>query len=97
MCLVYVLPFRDVVLAIEAGEWDPADALLDSPNTPNVYNSGCDGSVDTYPALRMSVGRILLSYGRLETGRCEGESVNGRELLLEGELAGSSERGLALT
>ena len=31
MCLVYPLPFRDVVLAVEAGKRDAVDALLDAP------------------------------------------------------------------
>ena len=29
MRLMYPLPFRDVVLAVEAGEWDAVDAVLD--------------------------------------------------------------------
>jgi hypothetical protein len=31
MCLVYLLPFRDVVLAVEAREWDPVETVLDPP------------------------------------------------------------------
>ena len=32
MRLVYLLPFRDVVLAVEAWEWDAVKAMLVSPN-----------------------------------------------------------------
>jgi hypothetical protein len=31
MCLVYPLPFRDVVPAVEAGKRDAMNALLDAP------------------------------------------------------------------